>query len=92
MFEEWRKRRKIARMPGVSTSPETVLAQMLECARAGHLAGVVISLRWKKDDTYTVACSNMSIAELSLHTLNVQTKATAAFQGDEIWEETKSSD
>lgn len=75
-------------MPGVATSPETVLAQMLECAKAGLLKGVVISLHWQSDD-YTVACSNMSLAELSLHAMNLQTTAHEAFDGSEIWEETK---
>jgi hypothetical protein len=68
VFNEWLRKRKIARLPGTRATPDVVLGQSLEMARAGELKSVYLGLEWK-DGTFTGMWSNQCVSTLCVHSM-----------------------
>jgi hypothetical protein len=81
MISWWRKKRKIARLPGIKVDPVTVLAQTLEKARNGQLKSVYIGLQWE-DDSFDADWSTMKRSDLCTHAVVAQHHAQSEIGKD----------
>lgn len=68
-MSEWRRKRKIVRMPGVKLTPASVAASTLEMAKGGLVKNLVVAIEWQ-DGSVNVDWSLMpmsSAAWISKH-------------------------
>lgn len=73
--DDWVRQRKIARIASAVYTPDVLLAQFLEMARAGKLRNVYVSVQWESDETFSASWSNMCTSELACHGMLAHQKA-----------------